>query len=63
MGKPPPANAAPGIPAAASPPTGCCIITYPDGSGEQWEHITAAECQQKGATLGGAVEWVPGDCP
>ena len=64
MSKPPPANAnvSPAPAAAAPPPTGCCDITFPDGTGQQFEHITEEECRQKAIALRGAAAWVPGEC-
>jgi hypothetical protein len=63
MGNPPAKpKVTPGATAAAPPPTGCCDISLPDGTGQQFEHITEEDCRQRGIALGGAVAWVPGEC-
>lgn len=42
--------------------TGCCNVTFDDGTGQQFEHLTENECRQKALDLGGAAQWVAGEC-
>lgn len=55
-------NAKSGATTPAAPPTGCCNITFDNGTGQQFEHITEDECRKKGEELGGAAQWIAGDC-
>ena len=56
------ARATPRRTTAAEAPTGCCNITFDDGTGQQFEHITEEECRQRAMSLGAAAQWVAGDC-
>jgi hypothetical protein len=63
MSEPPTSTAGVSGPTAtAPPPTGCCNITFDDGTGQQFENITEEACRQKASDLGGSAQWVAGDC-
>ncbi len=47
---------------SAQATTGCCNVTFADGTGEQYENMTEDDCRQKAADLGGAAQWVAGEC-
>lgn len=63
MAQPPAAaTVAAGANANAAAPTGCCNITFDDGTGQQFEHITEEDCRQRAMNLRGAAQWVQGEC-